>query len=173
MLLLSYSVIGNWDTCDVWAIWFFYLVHGCMLSCFSHIQLFVTLWTVSCQAPLSVGFSRQEYWSGLISRGPSWLRDWTHVSYVSCIGKWVLYHQHPLGRSLGTEFLLDVAPWGSLLSVKCCWFSTWTRLSLIFISSVQSLSHTRLFATHGLRHASLPCLSPAPGACSNSCPSSQ
>ena len=119
------------------------------------------------------GILQQEYWSGLISRGPSWLRDWTHVSYVSCIGKWVLYHQHPLGRSLGTEFLLDVAPWGSLLSVKCCWFSTWTRLSLIFISSVQSLSHTRLFATHGLRHASLPCLSPAPGACSNSCPSSQ
>ena len=37
----------------------------CVLSCFSHIQLFVTLWTVACQAPLSVGFSRQEYWSGL------------------------------------------------------------------------------------------------------------
>ena len=37
----------------------------CMLSCFSHVQLFVTLWTVACQAPLSTGFSRQEYWSGL------------------------------------------------------------------------------------------------------------
>ena len=37
----------------------------CVLSCFSHIQLFVTLWTVACQAPLSIGFSRQEYWSGL------------------------------------------------------------------------------------------------------------
>ena len=31
----------------------------------SHVQLFVTLWTVACQAPLSIGFSRQEYWSGL------------------------------------------------------------------------------------------------------------
>ena len=31
----------------------------------SHVQLFVTPWTVACQAPLSVGFSRQEYWSGL------------------------------------------------------------------------------------------------------------
>ena len=30
-----------------------------------HFQLFVTLWTVVCQAPLSMGFSRQEYWSGL------------------------------------------------------------------------------------------------------------
>ena len=36
-----------------------------MLSLFSHVQLFVSLWTVACQAPLSMGFSRQEYWSGL------------------------------------------------------------------------------------------------------------
>ena len=36
-----------------------------MLNRFSRVQLFVTLWTVACQAPLSVGFSRQEYWSGL------------------------------------------------------------------------------------------------------------
>ena len=36
-----------------------------MLSCFTHVQLFVTLWTVAWQAPLSMGFSRQEYWSGL------------------------------------------------------------------------------------------------------------
>ena len=32
---------------------------------FSHVQLFVTLWTVAHQAPLSIGFPRQEYWSGL------------------------------------------------------------------------------------------------------------
>ena len=36
-----------------------------MLSCFSHVQLFVTLWTVAQQAPLSMGFSRQECWGGL------------------------------------------------------------------------------------------------------------
>ena len=40
-------------------------VSVCMLSGFSHIWLFVTLWTVACQAPLSMGFSRQEYCSGL------------------------------------------------------------------------------------------------------------
>ena len=34
----------------------------CVLSC---IQLFGTLWTVARQTPLSMGFSRQEYWSGL------------------------------------------------------------------------------------------------------------
>ena len=31
----------------------------------SHIQLFLTSWTVACQAPLFMKFSRQEYWSGL------------------------------------------------------------------------------------------------------------
>ena len=31
----------------------------------SHVQLFATPWTVACQAPLSMGFSEQEYWSGL------------------------------------------------------------------------------------------------------------
>ena len=35
-----------------------------MLTCFSCVQLFVTLWTVAYQSPLSMGFSRQEYWSG-------------------------------------------------------------------------------------------------------------
>ena len=35
------------------------------LSRFSRVQLFVTLWAVARQAPLSVGFSRQEHWSGL------------------------------------------------------------------------------------------------------------
>ena len=36
-----------------------------MLSHFSHVQLFVTSWTVACQAPLPMRFFRQEYWSGL------------------------------------------------------------------------------------------------------------
>ena len=31
----------------------------------SHVQLFVPPWTVACQTPLSMGFSQQEYWSGL------------------------------------------------------------------------------------------------------------
>ena len=36
-----------------------------MLKCFSHVQLFVTPWTMAHHSPLSMGFSRQEYWSGL------------------------------------------------------------------------------------------------------------
>ena len=41
------------------------LLCACVLSCFSHVLFFVTLWTVARQAPLSMGFSTQEYWSGL------------------------------------------------------------------------------------------------------------
>ena len=37
----------------------------CVLSRFSHVQLFATLCTIACQALLSMGFSRQEHWSGL------------------------------------------------------------------------------------------------------------
>ena len=41
----------------------------------SHAQLFVTSWTVARQAPLSVGFSRQKYWSGLPCASPGDLPD--------------------------------------------------------------------------------------------------
>ena len=37
----------------------------CLVSRFSHVRFFSTLWTIARQAPLSMGFSRQEYWSGL------------------------------------------------------------------------------------------------------------
>ena len=43
---------------------------ACVLSCFTYVWLFVTLWTVARQAPLSMGFSRQEYWSGLPCPSP-------------------------------------------------------------------------------------------------------
>ena len=43
---------------------------------FSHIQLFATPWTVGHQAPLSTGFSRQEYWSGFPFPPP---RDLSHM----------------------------------------------------------------------------------------------
>ena len=39
--------------------------NACMLSCFSRVRLYVTLWTGAHQAPLSTGFTRQEHWSGL------------------------------------------------------------------------------------------------------------
>ena len=60
----------------------------CVLNHFNCVQLFATLWTVAHQAPLSTGFSRQEYWSGLPCSPPgesSWSRDQRHVS---CLLNW-------------------------------------------------------------------------------------
>ena len=50
-------------------------VHACMLSHFSHVRLFATPWTVAHQAPLTIGFSRQEYWSGFPCPPPEYLPD--------------------------------------------------------------------------------------------------
>ena len=47
----------------------------CVLSCFSRVRLFETPWTVALQAPLSMGLSRQEYWSGLPLPHPGDLPD--------------------------------------------------------------------------------------------------
>ena len=54
-------------------------------------------WTVAHQTPLSMEFSRQEYWSGLPFPSPGDLPncgDQTHFSYVSCTGRRILYHWH-------------------------------------------------------------------------------
>ena len=52
-------------------------------------------WTVACQAPLSMGFSQARILEWAVtssSRGSSRLRDQTHVSHVSCMGRRDLYH---------------------------------------------------------------------------------
>ena len=59
---------------------------ACVLSHFSCFQLFVTLCTMARQAPLSMGFSRQEYWSGLPSlfQGILLTQAWNpHLSLTS------------------------------------------------------------------------------------------
>ena len=70
---------------------------GCVLV--KSLQWCPTLWDpVDCsqQAPLSMGFSGQEYWMEWVampsSRGSSRPRDWTCIFYVSWIGKHALYH---------------------------------------------------------------------------------
>ena len=58
----------------------------CVLSCFSWIRLFATLWTVSHQAPLSLRFSRQEYWIGLPCPPPEDLPDPGIEPSSQCVG---------------------------------------------------------------------------------------
>ena len=68
-----------------------YKLYWCCLVTMSN--SFAIPQTAAHQAPLSMGFTKQEYWSEWIatsfSRGSSWPRDWTHIS---CTGKWILYH---------------------------------------------------------------------------------
>ena len=62
-------------------------MRACMLSCFIHVQLFVTLWTEAHQPLLSMEFSRQEYWSGLPCSPPGDIhsrpKDQTRISFIT------------------------------------------------------------------------------------------
>ena len=51
------------------------VAHQSAVWVLSHVQFFATPWTVACQAPLSMGFSRREYWSGLPFPTPGNLPD--------------------------------------------------------------------------------------------------
>ena len=58
-----------------------------MHNLFRCVGVFQTPWTVAQEAPLSVGFSRQEHWSGLPCPPPGVfpIQDWTYSSSGSCI----------------------------------------------------------------------------------------
>ena len=61
----------------------------------SRLRLFPTLWTVALQVPLSMGFSRQEDWSGLPFLSPGDLPNpgiELGISCISCIGGWIYYY---------------------------------------------------------------------------------
>ena len=75
--------------------------------CVSHVWLFTTPWTVACEAPLSMEFFRQEYWSGLPCPlgEPSQPRGWTQVS---CTGRRILYYVSHQGSLFGWYFLLAI-----------------------------------------------------------------
>ena len=73
----------------------------CVLSRFSHLWLFVTPSTVALQAPPSMVFSRQKYWSGLPRLSPGDLPNpvTEHASLTSlCIDRQILYYRHHLGN---------------------------------------------------------------------------
>ena len=78
-----------------------------MISHFSCVWFFVTLWTVACQVPLSMSFSKQGYWSGLPFPSPGNLPDSgiELVSYNSCIAGRSL----TLGHQGKPEWLIWVA----------------------------------------------------------------
>ena len=116
-----------------------------------------TSWTAACQAPLSMEFSRQYYWSGLPFPSPGDL----------------LNPGIKLGSpTLQAEFLLPE------LSI---YFPNKCRIMALrqgyfhsrFVQIQFSSAVSNSLWPHGLQHTRPPCPSPTPGAHSNSCPSSQ
>ena len=81
--------MNNW--CPMWLVWgthgwsifivkqsifFLSIMYGAYCAqMFSCVWLFATAWTIACQVPLSMGFSRQEYWSVLLFPPPGDLFD--------------------------------------------------------------------------------------------------
>ena len=69
-----------------------------LLYVLSHVQLFATPWTVACQVSLSMGFTRQEYWSGLPcppqgDRPHPWIEPMSLLSSSLQVDSLLLSHQ--------------------------------------------------------------------------------
>ena len=112
--------------CLLWLLWsshfcisYMCVCHACVhaCKCAKLLQLCPTLWDpqpVARQAPLSMGFSRQEYWSGLPLPPPGDLPEpgIEHASLMSQRRQW-----HPTvvllpGKSHGWRSLVGCSPWG-------------------------------------------------------------
>ena len=95
-LLSKQPIMTQVTSSDFWVHpWSFPPLHACMLIGFSCVRLFATPRATACQDPLSMGFSRWEYWNGLSCPPPGDLpnlRDQTHLPFVSCTGKQIIYH---------------------------------------------------------------------------------
>ena len=130
----------------------------CVLSCFSPVWLFVTLWIVASQAPLSMGFSRQEYWSGFACPPPGDLLS-PRIEPASL-----------KSPALSDGFFTTCATVEGTLSL-CMGVCMYVMCQF---SSVQSLSCVQFFLwPHEPQHTRPPCPSPTPGVHPNPCPLSR
>ena len=88
----------------------------------SHVWLFATPCTVACQAPLSMGFSRQEYWSGLLFPPPGNLRN-PGIKPMSL-----------MSPALAGRFFASSATWEALPLFFCSLFCVSVNWSLLLLS---------------------------------------
>ena len=142
-----------------------------MLSHFSHVWLCATPQTAAHQASPSLGFSRQEHWSGLPFPSPMHESEkWKEVAQ-SCPTLSDLMDCSLTGSSIHGIFQARVLEWGAIaFSVECyvaklLWLCGQIIMVMLINSQlkinnivVQSLSHVWLFGTPGLQYASFPVL---------------
>ena len=121
----------------------------------SHVQLFVTPWTVAHQVRLSIGFPRQEYWSGLPFPSPGDFPDPRIEPGSPALRADALPSEppgNPKNTGVGCYFLLQgIFPTqGSNPGLLCLLHrqaGSWSLVPPLPCSSVQSLRRVRLFAT--------------------------
>ena len=115
----------------------------CLLSHFSHVGLFASLWTVTCQAPLSREFSRQEYRSGLLCSHPGDLSNPGITSSSPALAGWFFTrstawdapYMYILFHILFHDDLLQGIEYSSLCyAVQPCWLSILHIKSVIFLN---------------------------------------
>ena len=139
----SQAVLSPWGECvkrGLWLcvvflerlLWSFLSDSACSLSQFSRVQLFAALWTIAHKAPLSIGFSRQEYWSGLPCPSPADLPNPEAEAALLCL----------LHRQAGSLLLAPHAKpskWQRVMDKKSS-LSTRTRTRTTVRASLQSIS---------------------------------
>ena len=128
-------------------IYHYHLGHASLLIHFSRVWFFATLCTVVYQAPLSMGFSRQEYWRGFPCPPPGDLPD-PGIKLVSL-----------MSPALAGGFFITSATWQAIVH----------QFQFQFSRSVVSDS----LWPHELQHTRSPCPSPTSGVYPNSCPLSR
>ena len=145
---LLYLQNGVWNSIDLPGLFW------CRICSVAQSCLFVTPWTVAHQAPLSMRFSSQEYWSGLPFPSPGWCRmdnsNWHVVSFqLICISPFLL--PFLAGCSLqterGTQLLLS---WTATVHPACVPSLSpgslpWPNVSVIFFYGLSTVSWTPLY----------------------------
>ena len=130
-----------------------------MLSCFSCVLLFVTLWTIALRVPVSMGFSRQEYWSGLpcpfpghlsIQGSEPCLLQLLHCRHI--LYHWATANAKSLQSCPTLCDLIDISPPGSpvpgILQARTLeWVAISFSKAWKWKVKVKSLSRVRLLAT--------------------------
>ena len=127
----------------------------------SHVQLFVTSWTVASQVPLSMGFSRQDYWSELPFSSPGNLPDPGIISMAPTLQADSL----PLSHWRSPQFGIVLYYW--TCTYQCprnviLWYPSFSFGMFWIGSDVSSVQFSRSVVSdslrpHGLQHTRPPC----------------
>ena len=108
-----------------------HLLHACMLSRFSLVRLFVTLWTIAHQAPVSMEFSRQEYWSGLPFPSPGDLPD-PAIKPMSLALQAGSLPSEPPGKPKDTVTRHKPRSWGRCAEMRVTSLGPWVFPAMLF-----------------------------------------